>query len=145
MLEKINSPADIKLLRQEELEILAEDIRRVIIETCSKNGGHLASSLGVVELTIALHYVFKNQAETKSSGMSATRRTPTTNHRPPRAVQDASPVQRHHRFSRWAERSFDTYNTGHGSTAIAAAPGLAEGRDLNSRSTRSSPSSETAP
>ena len=58
MLEKINSPADIKLLRQEELEILAEDIRRVIIETCSKNGGHLAPSLGTVELTLALHYVF---------------------------------------------------------------------------------------
>jgi len=58
MLEKINSPADIKLLRQEELETLAEDIRRVIIETCSKNGGHLAPSLGTVELTLALHYVF---------------------------------------------------------------------------------------
>jgi len=55
MLEKINSPADIKLLRQEELETLAEDIRRVIIETCSKNGGHLAPSLGTVELTLALH------------------------------------------------------------------------------------------
>lgn len=55
-LEKINSPADLKKLSFSELDILASEVREYIIETISENGGHLAPSLGVVELTIALHY-----------------------------------------------------------------------------------------
>ena len=58
MLEKINSPADIKALHIDELERLADEIRSEIIKTTLHNGGHLASNLGVVELTIALHSVF---------------------------------------------------------------------------------------
>ena len=58
MLEKINSPKDLKKLDIEEKNKLAQEIREYIIETVSKNGGHLASNLGVVELTIALHSVF---------------------------------------------------------------------------------------
>ena len=57
MLEKIHSPEDIKGFDGEELESLCEEMRRVIIETVSANGGHLASNLGVVELTLALHNV----------------------------------------------------------------------------------------
>ena len=58
LLETINSPADVKKLKGEELLKLAEELRKTIIQTVSVNGGHLASNLGVVELTIALHYVF---------------------------------------------------------------------------------------
>jgi 1-deoxy-D-xylulose-5-phosphate synthase len=58
MLENINSPLDLKKLSLEELRILAEELRQIIIRTVSVNGGHLASNLGVVETTIALHYVF---------------------------------------------------------------------------------------
>ena len=58
MLEKINSPADLAHLSQEELCALADEIRRELIHTVSENGGHLASNLGVVELTIALHRAF---------------------------------------------------------------------------------------
>ena len=58
LLENINSPADLKDLSIRDLEGLANEIRQKIIETVSKTGGHLAPSLGVVELTIALHYVF---------------------------------------------------------------------------------------
>ena len=58
MLEKINSTKDLKQLTTKEKEILAEDIRKYILEVVSKNGGHLASNLGVVELTIALHSIF---------------------------------------------------------------------------------------
>ena len=58
MLEKINSPEDVKKLKIEEKKKLAEEIRKYILETVSENGGHLASNLGVVELTLALHSVF---------------------------------------------------------------------------------------
>ena len=58
MLEKINSPEDVKKLKIEEKKKLAEEIRKYILDVVSENGGHLASNLGVVELTIALHSVF---------------------------------------------------------------------------------------
>ena len=58
MLDKINSPEDVKKLTIEEKKILAEEIREYILEVVSENGGHLASNLGVVELTIALHTIF---------------------------------------------------------------------------------------
>ena len=58
MLEKVNSSSDVKLLTSEEKKELAEDLRKYILEIVSENGGHLASNLGVVELTIALHSVF---------------------------------------------------------------------------------------
>ena len=57
-LEKINSPADLKKLDRKDLPVLADEIRKVIVEVVSKTGGHLASSLGAVELAIAIHYVF---------------------------------------------------------------------------------------
>ena len=59
MLEKIKSPADLSRLDQKELEALAEEIRSELIHTVSANGGHLASNLGVVELTLALHRAFR--------------------------------------------------------------------------------------
>ena len=58
LLDTIDSPADLKKLNLEELEQLAVEIRQKIVETVSKTGGHLAPSLGVVELTLAMHYVF---------------------------------------------------------------------------------------
>ena len=58
MLEKINSPRDVKNLSVKELPSLAGEIRRKILETVSRDGGHLASNLGTVELSLALHYAF---------------------------------------------------------------------------------------
>ena len=57
-LDKIKSPADVKNLNEDDLPLLAQEIREVLVDTVSQNGGHLASNLGVVELTIALHRVF---------------------------------------------------------------------------------------
>ena len=57
-LSKPFNPQDIKDLKEEELNLLSDDIRNNIITSCAKNGGHLASSLGVVELTVALHHFF---------------------------------------------------------------------------------------
>ena len=64
MLEKIHSPEDIKGFDGEELESLCEEMRRVIIDTVSANGGHLASNLGVVELTVALGLAFSPPRDT---------------------------------------------------------------------------------
>jgi 1-deoxy-D-xylulose-5-phosphate synthase len=61
LLEQINSPADVKRLSVPELKELSEEIRQFILDSVSKTGGHLASNLGVVELTLALHYVFDFQ------------------------------------------------------------------------------------
>lgn len=58
VLEKINHPNDIKNLKKEELPLLADEIREFLIRTISESGGHLASNLGVVELTMAMHLVF---------------------------------------------------------------------------------------
>jgi hypothetical protein len=62
LLEHIDSPGDLKGLRKDQLDHLAAEIREEIIKTVSRRGGHLASNLGVVELTIALHYVFNSPA-----------------------------------------------------------------------------------
>ena len=58
MLEKINGPKDIKALSWEEMDVLGQEIRQFLIEKISRTGGHLASNLGVVELTMAIHLVF---------------------------------------------------------------------------------------
>ncbi len=58
LLEQVNSPADVKKLSVPQLKTLADEIRQFILDSVSKTGGHLASNLGVVELTLALHYVF---------------------------------------------------------------------------------------
>ncbi|MEY3374828.1 MAG: 1-deoxyxylulose-5-phosphate synthase, thiamine-requiring, FAD-requiring, partial [Pseudomonadota bacterium] len=58
LLDKINSPKDLKKLTRIELVTLCDEIRSFIIESVSKTGGHLSSNLGVIELTVALHYVF---------------------------------------------------------------------------------------
>jgi len=60
ILPRINSPQDLKQLSLEELKQLSSEIRATIIETVARNGGHLASNLGAVELTLALHYVFES-------------------------------------------------------------------------------------
>ena len=76
-LSRIKSPADVKRLGLVELERLAEEIRERLITGVAKTGGHLGPNLGVVELTIAMHYVFNTPA-TISSSTSATRRTCTS-------------------------------------------------------------------
>ncbi|NTV54693.1 MAG: 1-deoxy-D-xylulose-5-phosphate synthase, partial [Syntrophaceae bacterium] len=131
MLEKINSPADIKLLRQEELEILAEDIRRAIIETCSKNGGHLAPSLGTVELTLALHYVFDAPRDKIiwDVGHQAYAHKLITGRRDQfHTLRKSGGVCG---FPRREESIYDVFSVGHSSTSISASAGIAEARCLN--------------
>jgi 1-deoxy-D-xylulose-5-phosphate synthase len=128
-LEKINSPADLKTLSLEELKVLAGELRDRIIHTVSMNGGHLASNLGVVELTIALHRVF-NSPEDKivwdvghqsySHKLLTGRRDRFSTIRKEKGISG---------FPRMSESEYDAFGTGHSSTSISAALGIAEGRD----------------
>ena len=63
LLDRIDSPVDLKKLPQEQLPLLATELREMILETVSRTGGHLASSLGAVEIAIALHYVFDGTSD----------------------------------------------------------------------------------
>ncbi|MBI5212109.1 MAG: 1-deoxy-D-xylulose-5-phosphate synthase [Nitrospirae bacterium] len=134
LIENIKSPQDIKSLSTEELNTLAEEIRNVIIERVSINGGHLASNLGVVELTIALHYVF-NSPEDKivwDVGHQAY---------PHKLLTGRFPLFHTLRkyggisgFPKISENPHDAFGTGHSSTSISAAIGMLEARDIIKKS-----------
>lgn len=133
MLEEINSPQDLKKLTLQQKKKLAEEIRNYIIEIVSKNGGHLASNLGVVELTIALHTVF-NVPEDKIiwdvghqcyvHKILTGRREEFKNLRKPNGLAG---------FPKSNESPADSFNTGHSSTSISAALGMARARDLQEK------------
>ncbi len=125
LLSTINTPDDLKRLPRPELERLAADIRRTIIEVVSKNGGHLASSLGAVELTIALHYVFDFATDriVWDVGHQAYAHKLLTGRR------DRFPTIRRHKglsgFPKITESRYDAFSTGHSSTSVSAGLGIA--------------------
>lgn len=130
MLEKINSPKDLKKLTLEEEKELANEIRKYILEIVSKNGGHLASNLGVVELTIALHNVFDFEKDkvvwdvghqTYVHKILTGRREKLKNLRKLNGIAG---------FPKTNESKYDCFNTGHSSTSISAALGMARARNL---------------
>ncbi len=130
ILEKINSPEDIRALDIDQLNILAEEIREKIIETTSKNGGHLAPSLGAVELTLAIHYVFDtpNDKLVWDVGHQAYAHKIITGRR------DLFDTLRKKGgisgFPKREESIYDVFDVGHSSTSISAASGIAEARYL---------------
>ncbi len=130
LLEKINTPADLKKLSRKELPNLAQEIRKVIVEVVSKNGGHLASSLGSVELTIAIHYVFDtpNDKLIWDVGHQAYAHKLLTGRR------DQFYSLRQYKgisgFTRMKESPYDTFSTGHSSTSISAGLGVAHAKHL---------------
>ena len=130
ILDRVNGTKDLKRLTLSEKEILAKDIRKLVIETVSKNGGHLASNLGVVELTIAIHSVFdapKDKIVWDVGHQSYVHKILT-------GRKDQMPTLRKFEgmagFPRVSESEFDCFNTGHSSTSISAALGMAFARDL---------------
>lgn len=124
-LEKINSPADLKALSRSDLPILASEIRKVIIEVVSKNGGHLAPSLGVVELAIALHYVFTAPADKIIWDVGHQ----SYAHKLLTGRRERFHTLRQHDgicgFTRMSESPYDAFSTGHSSTSISAGLGIA--------------------
>ena len=130
MLEKINTPEDVNNLNLQEKKQLAEDIRKYILEVVSQNGGHLASNLGVVELTIALHSVFNEPVDkivwdvghqTYVHKILTGRKEELKNIRKLGGIAG---------FPKTKESAYDCFNTGHSSTSISAALGMARARDL---------------
>ncbi len=124
-LEKINSPADLKALSRSELPILASEIRKVIIEVVSKNGGHLAPSLGVVELAIAIHYVFTAPSDKIIWDVGHQ----SYAHKLLTGRRERFHTLRQHDgicgFTRMSESPYDAFSTGHSSTSISAGLGIA--------------------
>lgn len=124
-LEKINSPADLKALSRSELPILASEIRKVIIEVVSKNGGHLAPSLGVVELAIAIHYVFNAPSDKIIWDVGHQ----SYAHKLLTGRRERFHTLRQHDgicgFTRMSESPYDAFSTGHSSTSISAGLGIA--------------------
>lgn len=113
-----------------ELEVLAQEIREVLIDTVARNGGHLAANLGVVELTLALHYVF-NAPRDKiiwDVGHQSYPHKMVTGR-----IKDIESLRKYGGLSGFPKREespYDAFNTGHSSTSISAAVGMALGRDL---------------
>lgn len=131
LLDRINSPADIKKLSYEELRELCKEIRGYIVECCSRNPGHLASSLGAVELTVALHYVFDAPSDKLvfDVGHQAYAHKILTGRREQFAsMRTKGGISG---FPRREESEFDAFGVGHSSTSISAALGMAEAARLN--------------
>jgi len=129
-LDMVNSPKDLKLLNKHQLRLLKDEIRHKIITTASKTGGHLASSLGVVELTIALHYVL-NCPEDKIvwdvGHQTYAHKLITGRAKKFHTLRQYKGLSG---FPKTKESIYDSFNTGHSSTAISAALGIAKARDL---------------
>ena len=130
LLDTIDSPADLKKLNLEELEQLASEIRERIVETVSKTGGHLAPSLGVVELTLAMHYVFDapNDKIIWDVGHQAYAHKLITGRRDRfHTLRTYGGISG---FPKRAESPYDTFDTGHSSTSISAALGISTAKAL---------------
>ena len=123
-LKDIKSPADLRSLEITELEIIADDLRDTIINTVSKTGGHLAPGLGVVELTLALHYVFNTPKDKLIWDVGHQ----VYAHKLLTGRQDQFPTLRQYKglsgFPKFKESEYDAFETGHSSTSISAALGM---------------------
>ena len=130
VLPNINYPADIRKLSIAELNTLAQEIRSLIIQTVASSGGHLASSLGTVELTLALHYVF-NTPDDKlvwDVGHQSYAHKIVTGRK-----EKFATLRRRNGLSGFPKREesvYDTFNVGHSGTSIAAAAAFAEAQSL---------------
>ncbi len=130
MLEKINSPEDIRKLNTKEKKQLAEEIRKYLLEIVSENGGHLASNLGVVELTIALHSIFdlpKDKIVWDVGHQTYVHKIITGRKEQLKTLRKLNGIAG---FPKSKESDTDSFNTGHSSTSISAALGMARARDI---------------
>ena len=130
MLENINSPEDLKKLSILEEQKLAEEIRKYILDIVSKNGGHLASNLGVVELTLALHNVFdfkEDKIVWDVGHQTYVHKILTGRREDLKTLRTLNGIAG---FPKTNESPYDFFNTGHSSTSISAALGMARARDL---------------
>jgi 1-deoxy-D-xylulose-5-phosphate synthase len=130
ILDSVNSPADLRTMTSDELTALAGDIRQLIIDTISRTGGHIAASLGVVELTIALHHVF----DTPDDKIVWDVGHQAYAHKILTGRKDLFHTIRQHGglsgFPKRMESMYDTFDAGHSSTSISAALGIAQASSM---------------
>jgi 1-deoxy-D-xylulose-5-phosphate synthase len=125
ILESINSPKDLKKLSEKQLPVLANEIRRLIVDVVSQTGGHLASSLGTVELAIAIHYVFdapKDKVIWDVGHQAYAHKILTERQKEFRSLRQYGGLSG---FTKMSESPYDAFTTGHSSTSISAGLGLA--------------------
>ena len=130
MLEKINSTEDLKKLTIKEKEELAKDIREYILKIVSENGGHLASNLGVVELTLALESVFDPKIDRIVWDVGHQSYTHKILNGRKEELKNMRKFGGIAGFPKTNESETDCFNTGHSSTSVSAAMGMAKARDL---------------
>jgi 1-deoxy-D-xylulose-5-phosphate synthase len=133
VIEGIESPADLRKLSRTEIDVLAREIRELLVETCARNGGHLAPNLGVVELTLALHRVLDLPKDKIVWDVSHQ----TYVHKILTGRRDRFPTLRQagglSGFAMRSESPYDVFGAGHASTSVSAALGMARARDLAGR------------
>ena len=131
LLDRIASPADLRPLTRDELRTLADDIRARMVDVCSRTGGHIGAGLGVVELTIALHYVFKtpdDQLVWDVGHQGYPHKLLTGRNARMETLRQENGISG---FLKRSESPYDTFGAGHAATAISAALGMAAARDIN--------------
>ena len=130
ILDKVNMPEDLRKLNIEEKEKLCKEIRKLIIDITSKNGGHVASNLGVVELTVAIHSIF-NTPEDKIiwdvGHQCYVHKILTGRKKEFEKIRQFKGISG---FPKICESEYDNFNTGHSSTSISIATGMARARDI---------------
>ena len=130
LIEQIHEPADIKAMNLKQLKQLAEELRQEIIEVVSERGGHLASNLGVVELTIAMHYVYhapEDKLVMDVGHQSYAHKLLTGRYEAFKKLRTRGGASG---FPLMDESEYDAFTAGHASTAISAALGMARTRDI---------------
>ncbi|CAN5919306.1 1-deoxy-D-xylulose-5-phosphate synthase [soil metagenome] len=131
ILDRINSPADLRALAREDLPTLAADLRERMVDVCSRTGGHIGAGLGVVELTIALHYAFqtpRDQLVWDVGHQGYPHKLLTGRNTRMESLRQEAGLSG---FLKRTESEYDTFGAGHAGTAISAALGMAAARDIN--------------
>ena len=135
-LNKIIKPSDIKKLSREELKSLVKELRTFIIDSVSKTGGHLSSNLGVIELTVALHFIYdcpNDKIIWDVGHQTYAHKILTGRKNKMHTLRQKNGISG---FPRRSESKFDSFGTGHSSTSISAALGMSEAFKINKSKNR---------
>jgi len=130
LLDRVQLPADLRGLARDDLPRLAEDIRARLVDVCSRTGGHIGAGLGVVELTVALHYAFdtpRDQLVWDVGHQGYPHKLLTGRNERMETLRQEDGVSG---FLKRSESEYDTFGAGHAATSISAALGIAAGRDV---------------
>ena len=130
LLDRVKSPADVRGMSHDELRKLADEVRARLIDVCSRTGGHIGAGLGVVELTIALHYAFetpRDQLVWDVGHQGYPHKVLTGRNERMETLRQENGVSG---FLKRSESEYDAFGAGHAATSISAALGIAAGRDI---------------